>query len=48
MAFFAVNVPEYVFANTFAGTEIEMGLVVKAASVTAAKLLAGDALQEIL
>ena len=47
-AFFTVMVPVYVPGAVFAGTSIVMALAGKEASVTAAKLLAGDAFHAML
>jgi hypothetical protein len=48
LAFFTVRFPVYVPPPVPAGTLIVIGLAGKAASVTAAKLFAGDAFQVIL
>ena len=48
LAFFTVKFPVYVPAAVLAGTVIVIGLAGNDASVTAAKLLEGDAFQLIL
>ena len=47
-AFFTVMVPVYVAADVLAGTDIEIGLTGKPASVTATKLFAGAAFHVML
>ena len=48
VAFFTVRFPVYVPAAVDAGTVIVIGLAGNAASVTVAKLFAGDAFQVML